>query len=168
MSAIRRRKRSRKPELELTIQYCVGRAQLPAAALWRKWARAALKRSAKITLRLVGTAEARELNRRFRKRDYATNVLTFVYRAQRPLEGDIAICAPVVGREAREQRIAREAHYAHLIVHSVLHLQGYDHIIKSEAQRMEQLETRILKRLGFDDPYKAERGPVRPVREIHH
>lgn len=93
------------------------------------------------------------LNHHYRGRDYATNVLTFVYSAGRPLAGDIAICAPVVAREARMRGISRDAHYAHLTVHSALHLQGYDHERAIEAGRMERLEVRILARLGFANPY---------------
>ncbi|HYK14078.1 MAG TPA: rRNA maturation RNase YbeY, partial [Burkholderiales bacterium] len=94
-------------------------------------------------------------------RDYATNVLTFIYSKRGPLEGDIAICAPVVAREARRQGTHREAHYAHLTVHGMLHLQGYDHARAAAAKRMENLETRILARLGFADPYAGEAGGVR-------
>jgi len=106
-------------------------------------------------LRLVGEREARELNRKYRRRDYATNVLSFIY-SERPLEGDIAICAPVVAREARDRRLPRDAHYAHLTVHGVLHLQGHDHMRATQAKRMENLETRILARLGYADPYAAD------------
>lgn len=115
--------------------------------------RAAAGKSACITLRIVGVREARRLNRCYRGRDYATNVLTFVYSDRRALAGDIAICAPVVAREARECGISLDAHYAHLVVHGMLHLQGYDHERASEARRMERLETRILGQLGFADPY---------------
>jgi probable rRNA maturation factor len=118
--------------------------------------RAALRRSARITLRVVGAREARRLNHRYRGRDYATNVLTFVYPEKRALAGDIAICAPVVAREARECGLGREAHYAHLVVHGMLHLQGFDHDNPRDARRMERLEVRILARLGFADPYGGE------------
>jgi probable rRNA maturation factor len=118
--------------------------------------RAALRKSVRITLRIVGAREARRLNYRYRGRDYATNVLTFVYPDRRPLAGDIAICAPVVAREARECGIGREAHYAHLVVHGMLHLQGFDHENECGARRMERLEVRILAGLGFADPYGGE------------
>jgi len=124
--------------------------------MFEKWARAALKKSARVTLRVVGAREARLLNRRYRKRDYATNVLTFVYSKRHPLVGDVAICAPVVVREARALGISGEAHYAHLTVHGMLHLQGRDHRRAREAARMERLETRILKKLGYADPYLHE------------
>ena len=113
-------------------------------------------RNAHITLRIVATREARTLNKRYRGRDYATNVLTFVYPEQRPLAGDIALCAPVIRREARAQQVGLAAHYAHLTVHGVLHLQGFDHLKTHEAERMERLEARILKKLGYDDPYRSE------------
>jgi len=140
----------------LTVQYGTRCAQLPSRARFRRWARAALRKSARVTLRIVGAREARRLNQHYRGRDYATNVLTFVYSERRPLAGDIAICAPVVAREARTRGVSRDAHYAHLTVHGVLHLQGYDHGRASEARRMERLEVRILARLGYADPYGRE------------
>jgi len=100
----------------------------------------------------VAEAEGRRLNRRYRGKDYATNVLTFVY-STKPLEGDVVICAPVVAHEAREQGKAIRAHYAHLLLHGLLHLQGYDHERKADAARMEARERRILRALGFGDPY---------------
>ena len=120
----------------------------------RAWARAALAREAAVTLRFVNAAEARRLNREFRGKDYATNVLTFVYEWGNGLEGDVVICAPVVAREAREQGKELEAHYAHLVVHGLLHLQGLDHERSAaEAKRMERREREVLRRLGFGDPY---------------
>jgi probable rRNA maturation factor len=118
----------------------------------RRWVRAALARPAEVTLRFVAEAEGRRLNREFRGKDYATNVLTFIY-AQRPLAGDVVICAPVVAREARSQGKAAAAHYAHLVVHGMLHLQGYDHERTRDAVRMEGRERRVLAHLGFADPY---------------
>jgi probable rRNA maturation factor len=126
--------------------------------------RAAAGKSACIALRIVGAREARRLNGCYRGRDYATNVLTFVYSDRRPLAGDIAICAPVVAREARMLGISAEAHYAHLVVHGMLHLQGYDHECASAARRMERLETQILGQLGFADPYEGGR---RDARQSH-
>ena len=154
MSGTPKRKPGRTPErVQTTIQYGTRAAQLPSRAKLRRWVRAALRKNAGITLRLVGTREARLLNLNYRGRDYATNVLTFIYSGQNPLEGDIAICAPVVAREAHLRGISREAHYAHLTVHGVLHLQGHDHARTADAKRMERLETRILARLGYADPY---------------
>ena len=103
-------------------------------------------------MRFVAEAEGRRLNREYRGKDYATNVLTFVY-GRSPLAGDVVICAPVVAREARAQGKAIEAHYAHLVVHGLLHLQGYDHEVKSQARRMERRERAILVRLGYPDSY---------------
>ena len=100
----------------------------------------------------MGEAEGRRLNRAFRGRDYATNVLTFVY-AKAPLAGDIVICAPVVEREARRQGKPLAAHHAHLLVHGLLHLEGLDHERAGEARRMESRERSILAKLGFGDPY---------------
>ena len=105
-------------------------------------------------MRIAGRAEARSLNRNYRGRDYATNVLTFVMRDAPPYAGDLVLCAPVVQREAREQGKGLAAHYAHLIVHGVLHLQGYDHVGDAEARIMEPLESRIVAKLGYPDPYR--------------
>jgi probable rRNA maturation factor len=135
------------------VQYATRSRNVPSAGEFRRWIRAALKRDARITVRLVGLAEGRALNRAFRGRDYATNVLTFVLRERPPYEGDLALCAPVVSREARAQRKEVSAHYAHLTVHGVLHLQGYDHENDADALEMETLETAIMNRLGYADPY---------------
>ncbi|HEV7800074.1 MAG TPA: rRNA maturation RNase YbeY [Burkholderiales bacterium] len=159
--APRRRTQSSAPPasrtLRLTVQYATTSSTVPDEARFRKWVRAALRSDAQITVRLVGLKEARELNRTYRGKDYATNVLTFVMRDRPPYEGDLALCAPVVAREAREQGKELTAHYAHLTVHGVLHLQGYEHEDEPEAVRMEKIETRILKQLGYPDPYSA--GP---------
>ena len=127
-------------------------AHVPSDPLLRRWARAALAKPAEVTLRIVAGAEARRLNRDYRGKNYATNVLTFVYD-EAPLAGDVVICAPVVAREAREQGKAVSAHWAHLLVHGLLHLQGEDHERDDEARRMERREKRILAGLGFPDPY---------------
>jgi probable rRNA maturation factor len=156
MSGTPKRKPGRTPELALTVQYGPSPARLPSRAKLRLWVRAALGRSARLTIRIVGLREARLLNRHYRGRDYATNVLTFVYSKQGPLEGDIAICAPVVAREAHRRGVHREAHYAHLTVHGVLHLQGFDHERAADAKRMERLEVRILNRLGYANPYQDD------------
>jgi probable rRNA maturation factor len=138
--------------LKLTLQRASRASHIPADALLKKWARAALSRDADVTLRYVAEAEGRRLNREFRGKDYATNVLTFIY-ATKPLEGDIVICAPVVSREAKAQGKSVAAHHAHLFVHGLLHLQGFDHERDSDAKRMESRERRVLARLGFPDPY---------------
>jgi probable rRNA maturation factor len=120
---------------------------------------AALDRDAHVTLRFVGAREGRSLNARYRGRDYATNVLTFVYDDVAPLTGDLVLCTPVVRREAREQGKPFRAHCAHLVIHGMLHLQGYDHERDAEARRMEAREARILAGLGYPDPYREQ---VRP------
>ena len=139
--------------LRLAIQRASRAAHIPSDRLLRRWAGAAATRSATVTLRFVGESEGRRLNRAYRGRDYATNVLSFSYDTSRAgLEGDVVICASVVAREAREQGKALEAHYAHLVIHGLLHLQGYDHETRSEAERMERKERQLLSRLGFADP----------------
>jgi probable rRNA maturation factor len=140
--------------LSLSVQYAVDEARAPTRARLRRWVRAALERDCAVTLRIVGAAEARRLNRDYRGLDHATNVLTFVYGREPRTEGDIALCAPVVAREAREQGKTSEAHWAHLVVHGMLHLQGWDHEAPAEALAMEALETRIVIELGYPDPYR--------------
>ena len=148
--------RERPRALRLNIQNATRSSTIPATPQFRKWIRAALQAGASITVRLVGLREGRELNRAYRGKDYATNVLTFVLHDAPPFEGDVALCVPVVTREARMQRKALTAHYAHLTVHAVLHLQGYQHNDEGGAARMEKLEKRILKRLGYPDPYATQ------------
>ena len=144
------------PRLGLAVQYAVRARGLPSPAQLKRWARAALERDARVTVRIVGRGEARALNRDFRGRNHPTNVLTFVMRERPRLEGDLALCAPVIAREARSQKKSAAAHYAHLVVHGVLHLQGYDHQREREAQAMERRESRIVTRLGFPDPYREQ------------
>ncbi len=141
------------PHLDLTVQFAVSRSGLPAPTLFRRWARAALLESAAVTLRLVNRAEALELNSNFRHRRYATNVLTFAYPDTRPLSGDIVLCIPVIREEARQQRKSLHAHLAHLTVHGMLHLQGFDHETGQDAELMEGIETEIVSKLGYADPY---------------
>jgi probable rRNA maturation factor len=157
-SATRARPKQRpgKPQrLRLAVQYATRSRSVPTEAQFRRWARAALHADAEVTLRIVDTAEGLDLNRRYRGKDYATNVLTFIMHGAAPYAGDLALCAPIVTREARAQSKDRTAHYAHLIVHGILHLQGFDHETPREAKKMEALEKRILKRLGYPDPYAA-------------
>jgi probable rRNA maturation factor len=144
----------------LTIQ---GRADfdgLPAPGTLRRWVRRALQSDAELTLRFVGAREGRQLNRDFRRRDYATNVLTFGY-ALAPVQADIVLCVPVVVREARAQRKPLRAHFAHLVIHGVLHAQGHQHDNAADAARMERLETRLLAGLGYPDPYEGGLGRTR-------
>ncbi|MCS6944088.1 MAG: rRNA maturation RNase YbeY [Sutterellaceae bacterium] len=125
---------------------------MPASSTLRRWVGLACRRRAHLVLRFVGTAEGRTLNRTYRGRDYATNVLTFVY-SQRPVHADIVICVPVVRAEARAQRKPFYHHLAHLVIHGALHAQGHDHLTAQQAQVMETLERRLLARLGIPDPY---------------
>jgi probable rRNA maturation factor len=143
-----------RPRLALDVQVAARRARFPGAAALRRWARAAVAGAADVTVRVVGEAEARRLNRVYRGRDRATNVLSCAYeRRTGAVSGDIALCAPVIRREAARQGKRIEAHYAHLVVHGLLHLQGYDHEAPRAARRMEALETQILAKLGYPDPY---------------
>jgi len=143
-----------RPELKLSVQFAVVAHGLPSRARLREWARAALEGDAEVTLRVVGQAEGRRLNREFRGKDAATNVLTFIYSepGAAPV-GDIVLCFPVVQAEARAQRKVLEAHWAHLVVHGMLHLQGYDHEREGQAAAMEARETEIVIALGYPDPY---------------
>lgn len=139
--------------IDVTVQVATRSRPVPSATEFRRWVRAACRDKAHVTVRLVDSREGARLNREYRGRDYATNVLTFVMNENPPYEGDLALCAPVVRREAREQAKTLKAHYAHLTVHGVLHLQGYDHEADGDAREMERVERQILKALGFADPY---------------
>lgn len=152
--------------LDVSVSYAAGRTGVPAAPSFRKWVAAALAsriRDADLAIRIVGAKEGRALNRHYRGRDYATNVLSFPADiadgvklpkgVRLPLLGDIVLCAPVVAREAREQRKPVSAHYAHLTVHGTLHLLGWDHQDPREAECMEALEREVLAGLGVADPY---------------
>ncbi len=150
------------PLLTLSVGYAAPRAGVPSSASFRRWAEAALRgarrrKATELSIRIVDTAEGRALNRDYRGKDYATNVLSFPAElppgVSLPLIGDLAICAPVVAREAAEQGKQPRDHWAHMTVHGVLHLLGYDHIEDAEAEAMEALETRILAGLGIADPY---------------
>ena len=141
------------PRLALDVQIASDFPGIPDRKLFRRWAKHALRIDAEIALRLVDEAEGRALNREYRGRDYATNVLTFPLTEEPWLMGDIIICAPVVAKEAAEQGKSLEAHFAHLTIHGVLHLHGYDHETEAEAELMEFLETDIIQRLGYPDPY---------------
>nr|KAJ9617326.1 hypothetical protein H2204_013865 [Knufia peltigerae] len=154
--------------LDVAVNYALPRAGLPSAVSFRKWVAAALKgriREADLAIRVVDSKEGQSLNRHYRGKDYATNVLSFPADVPEglpkgvkfPLLGDLVICAPVVAREAEEQGKVLNAHYAHLTVHGVLHLLGWDHEDDKEAEAMEQLEREILAELGIDDPYAGER-----------
>lgn len=144
-----------KPTLSLSLQFADTRhrAQLPRHKVAR-WVRAALlAHPAQITVRIVDADEGRALNRDFRGRDYATNVLTFDYAHAPLVHADLVLCAPVIEDEARAQGRAIEAHYAHMLVHGTLHAQGHDHEHDDEAQAMEAIESRVMTALGWPDPY---------------
>jgi len=132
-------------------------AELHRAALPRhkvaRWLRHALASDAEITVRIVDAPEGQELNRDYRKKDYATNVLTFDYTLEPVVTADLVLCAPVVEKEAKDQGKTLQAHYAHLIVHGALHAQGWDHELDEDAQVMELREAEIMARLGFENPY---------------
>ena len=135
------------------MQYATNAPDAPTRSQVRKWVRAALLDDAVVTVRFVDGIEGRALNAEFRNRDYATNVLTFVYDDESPRAGDIVLCAPVVRKEADEQGKSLAAHYAHLVVHGMLHLQGFDHERPADAAQMEAREIAILARLGLTNPY---------------
>ncbi|MCG2583486.1 rRNA maturation RNase YbeY [Massilia sp. TS11] len=151
---------SEKNKLSLSVQFADERlaAALPRPRL-RRWVQAALFAPAELTIRFVDAAEGRALNQAYRGKDYATNVLTFAYNEgediadDEPTRADIILCSDVLETEAKEQGKTLEEHAAHLVVHGVLHAQGYDHMDEDEANEMEALETEILAGLGFADPY---------------
>ncbi len=147
--------------LNLSVQYACNSEVSPLRPQIRSWVRAALdvdgKRGGQITVRFVDGEEGRLLNKDFRSKDYATNVLSFPYEEEPVVCGDLVVCAPVVEREAVEQGKTLEAHYAHLVVHGILHLQGYDHETGQKAAgEMERCECMILTALGYDNPYSGE------------
>jgi probable rRNA maturation factor len=148
-----------RPELQLSLQFADAshRAALPRHRVVR-WVRAALEAPGQITVRIVGADEGRALNRDYRGKDDATNVLTFGYEREPRVVADLILCAPVVEAEARRQRLALLAHYAHLLVHGTLHAQGWDHETGDEdAAAMEARESEILVGLGLPDPYRRAR-----------
>jgi probable rRNA maturation factor len=140
-------------KLSLSVQYASNAKNLPTRSQFRRWVKVALEQDVQIALRIVDEIEGRALNLSYRHKDYATNVLTFVYDDSAPLYGDVVICAPVVAREAKEQGKDLHAHYAHLTIHAALHLQGYDHEKKREAEKMEARETALLVKLRYPAPY---------------
>ena len=147
------------PTLSLELQFgsfpaLPAHRQAVTRARAARWMGMALARPAEIAVRIVGEDEARALNRQYRGKDYATNVLTFDYTREPVVSADLVLCGPVVEREAREQGKALEAHYAHLLVHGTLHAQGYDHETdERDALEMEALEVLLMGALGFSNPY---------------
>ena len=158
------------PRLELSLGYALPRTGLPTRPQFRQWVLAALSGAGRrfdseVAIQLVDAAEGQVMNRQYRGKDYATNVLSFPADLPEglpedfdfPQLGDLVICAPVVAREAAEQGKALGDHYAHLTIHGVLHLLGFDHVEEAEAEEMEALERQILASLGIADPYAGER-----------
>ena len=139
--------------MRTSVQYAVARRGLPPAAAVRRIAGLAAERAFAATVRFVGAREGRTLNALFRGKDYATNVLTFVYDDAGELTGDLVLCVPVLRREAKSQGKSVIAHCTHLLVHGLLHLQGYDHERAADAARMERREVALLATLGFANPY---------------
>lgn len=150
--------KSASKRLNLSVQYACNREGLPLREDFVRWARAALEGGGNITIRLVDAEEGQSLNREYRNKDYATNVLSFPYETEPTVLGDLVICPAVVAREAEEQQKALTAHYAHMTVHGMLHLQGWDHEDDEEAQAMEDQERKILAALGYADPYATEQA----------
>ena len=155
---------SEKNKLSLSVQYPDTRlATVITRPKIRRWVQAALLAPAELTIRFVDLDEGRTLNRDYREKDYATNVLTFAYNEgeeladDEPTRADIILCTDVLEKEAAEQKKSVEEHTAHLIVHGVLHAQGYDHMDDEEATEMEGLETEILATLGISDPYADQK-----------
>ncbi len=149
-------RRMARPALSLSLQFAEphDREVLPRHRVAR-WLRAALERPAELTVRIVGADEGHALNRDFRGKDYATNVLTFDYQREPTIIADLVLCGPVLRREAAEQGRALEAHYAHLLVHGALHAQGWDHEDEAGAAAMEARESALLRALGYADPYAS-------------
>lgn len=149
-------------DLTVDFQNVYDGENVPDESLFQKWAESAWlgQDPAEVTIRIVGALESQGLNHEYRGKDKPTNVLSFPFEAPAgitiPLAGDLVICAPVVEREAIEQHKASEAHWAHMVVHGMLHLQGYDHIEDQDAEVMEALEIRLMHRLGYSNPYEAE------------
>ncbi|RBW48340.1 rRNA maturation RNase YbeY [Marinobacter sp. F3R11] len=149
-------------ELTVDFQNVFEGSGVPAESLFQTWAQAAwlAPDSSEVTIRIVGIDESQALNHQYRGKDKPTNVLSFPFEAPAgitmPLAGDLVICAPVVEDEAREQHKEPATHWAHMVVHGMLHLQGYDHIDDEDAEAMEALEIRLLAQLGFSNPYTAE------------
>jgi probable rRNA maturation factor len=149
--------------LTLDLQVASDSAALPTQAQLETWVRLALDNTmpeAELTIRLVDEQESQSLNHTYRGKDKPTNVLSFPFESppevELPLLGDLVICVPVVEAEAIEQDKTLEAHWAHMVVHGCLHLLGYDHIVDSDAEEMESLETQLIESLGFPNPYKEQ------------
>lgn len=143
--------------MNLSVQYASDAAGLPARPQVRRWARAALPGAGQVTVRYVDEPEGLVLNRDYRGKASATNVLSFPYEQAPVVMGDLVICAPVVVREAEVEALSLEAHHAHMVVHGMLHLRGYDHENNADAEEMEEEERRLMADLGYPDPYTGKR-----------
>jgi probable rRNA maturation factor len=141
------------PKILLTLQIASELNNIPTTAQFKKWVKATLRVDTEVTIRIVDEDEGRTLNNTYRSKNYATNVLTFPLTEEPHLIGDIVICAPIVEKEARTQHKSFEAHFAHLTVHGVLHLHGYDHETEAQAALMESIEVTTLQKLGYANPY---------------
>ena len=146
------------PKLQLTLQIASDTLQIPSKAQFKKWAKNTIRVDTEVTIRIVDENEGRALNSAYRGKDYATNVLTFPLAEKPHLMGDIVLCAPIVAAEAISQNKSLEAHFAHLTVHGVLHLHGYDHETEPQAELMETIEIQILAKLGYANPYLITEG----------
>ncbi len=141
------------PQIKLSVQNASIATQIPTKVQFKKWAKAALRVDTEVTIRIVDEAESKALNSAYRGKDYATNVLTFPLSEEPHLMGDIVLCAPIVVAEAKAQNKTLEAHYAHLTLHGILHLHGYDHENDEQAALMESIEVTTLQKLGYANPY---------------
>ncbi len=141
------------PKILLTLQIASELNNIPTTAQFKKWVKATLRVDTEVTIRIVDENEACMLNNTYRNKAYASNVLTFALTEEPHLMGDIVICAPIVKKEAQIQQKSFEAHFAHLTVHGVLHLHGYDHETEEEAALMESIEVTTLQKLGYANPY---------------
>ncbi|MBC7786791.1 MAG: rRNA maturation RNase YbeY [Methylophilaceae bacterium] len=141
------------PQLAITFQNVSTEENIPAKNDFKKWAKSSLRIDTEVTIRIVDADEARSLNHEYRGKDYATNVLTFSLTEEPHLMGDIILCAEVIAQEALMQNKPLIAHYAHLTVHGILHLHGYDHETEAQAGLMESIETQIVTKLGYANPY---------------
>ncbi|WP_302310498.1 rRNA maturation RNase YbeY [Parasutterella excrementihominis] len=149
--------------LSLSVQNLAHFPQLPSRSKIQRWISRALENDAQITVRFVEEEEGRELNKTYRGKDYATNVLTFDYQVEPVVEADLVICVPVLEKESKDQNKTLEEHMAHLLVHGTLHAQGYDHMNDEEAEVMEQRENDVLVDLGFDVPYPDRNYTPQPL-----
>ncbi len=144
------------PKLNLSLQQYSHFKNLPARSSMQRWMRAALEKDGMFTVRFVDLEEGYELNHTYRGKEKATNILTFDYAVDPVIEADLVVCVPVLEQESREQNKTLKEHLAHLLIHGVLHAQGYDHMNDEEAEVMEAKEVEIMTKLGFESPYEQE------------